>query len=114
MNKISTTPRLGSRTKSTELKEKQMETQSTKIKKTKPATATGEMSVMGREGDTKFYWDVHNWTEVEAAKATFDLYKGKGFAAFHMTPKGKQDGEQMKDFDPAAGRILFIPQMQGG
>lgn len=77
-----------------------------------PADGRSEMSVMGKEGDTKFTWNPKDETEVEAAKATWDLYKSKGFAAFRMKRSNK--GDQMHDFDPKAGRILFIPPMQGG
>ncbi len=77
-----------------------------------PADGRGEMSVMGKEGDTKFTWNAKDPKEVEAAKATWDLYKGKGFAAFRMKRSNK--GDQMREFDPTAGRILFVPPMQGG
>lgn len=77
-----------------------------------PADGRGEMSVMGKEGDTKFTWNAKDPKEVEAAKATWDLYKGKGFAAFRMKRSSK--GDQMHEFDPKAGRILFVPPMQGG
>lgn len=78
-----------------------------------PATATGRMAVMGRNGDTKFFWNAREWNEVEAAKAVFDLYKSKGFAAFKMDDKGDQ-GEQMNEFDPSAGSILFLVPLVGG
>ncbi len=74
--------------------------------------ATGEMIVMNAEGDTKHYWNIHNWSEVEAAKETFDVYKRKGFTAFSMI-RGKQS-KQLQEFDPAAGSILFVPLMAGG
>lgn len=77
-----------------------------------PADGRGEMSVMGKEGDTKFTWNAKDPTEVEAARATWDLYKKKGFAAFRM--KRSTKGDQMDEFDPEAGRILFVPPMQGG
>lgn len=77
-----------------------------------PADGRGEMSVMGKEGDTKFTWNVKDETEMAAAKATWDLYKGKGFAAFRMKRSNK--GVQMHEFDPKAGRILFVPPLQGG
>ncbi len=77
-----------------------------------PADGRSEMSVMGKEGDTKFTWNPKNAKEVEAAQETWDLYKKRGFAAFRMKLWGK--GEQMREFDPKAGRILFIPPMQGG
>lgn len=74
---------------------------------------TGEISVMGPSGDSKVFWNEKKWDEVEAAKGVFDLYKGKGFAAFRMNDKGDQ-GETMNEFDPSAGSILFIPALAGG
>lgn len=75
--------------------------------------ATGEMSIMGKSGDTKQYWNVKSWDEVEAAKMTFDLYIEKGFKAFSMDSLGEK-GEPITSFDPSAGSIIFIVPMQGG
>lgn len=75
--------------------------------------ATGVMSIMGKEGDTKHYWNVKKWDDVQSAKEVFDLYRKKGYLAFSMNKKGDQ-GEQMVEFDPSAGSILFVPPMQGG
>ncbi len=81
--------------------------------KNKPKDATGEMAIMGTSGDTKQYWNAKSWEEVEAAKATFDLYKSKGFKAFAMDEKGEK-GEPMETFNPSAGQIIFITPLQGG
>lgn len=75
---------------------------------------TGVMSIMGKEGDTKHYWNVDNSSEVDAAREVFNAHRSRGYAAFRMTPGGEQSGEQLREFDPTAGSILFIPQMQGG
>jgi hypothetical protein len=74
----------------------------------------GEMAIMGKEGDTKIIWDQNNNDEVENAKATFDRLKGKGYLAFKVVGKEGDKGEQMKDFDPKAERIIFAPQLRGG
>lgn len=79
----------------------------------RPADATGVMSIMGKEGDTKYYWNARDADEARIAKEVFDAHHKKGYRAFHMNKKGDQ-GEQMDEFDPSAGSILFIPQMQGG
>lgn len=76
-------------------------------------SATGEMAVMGVEGDTRHFWNVGNPTDVEIAKKVFDLYLEKKYKPFRMESDG-ETGEQMTEFDPHAGCILFIPQMQGG
>lgn len=74
---------------------------------------TGEIAVMGPSGDSKVYWNEKKWEEVEAAKAVFDVYKAKGFAAFSMDAKGDK-GKQIREFDPSAGSILFVPPLAGG
>jgi hypothetical protein len=75
--------------------------------------ATGEIAVMGKEGDSKHYWNVKNWDEVRLAKEVFDKYVGAKFKPYNMNSKGDK-GEPMSEFDPSAGSILFIPAMQGG
>jgi hypothetical protein len=73
-----------------------------------------ELAIMDMTGDTKVIWDPNNADEVAAAKAQFDTLKGKGFSAFLVTgPKGEQ-GEQIREFDSKAGRIILIPALQGG
>ncbi len=72
------------------------------------------MSVMGTNGDTKVRWNKRNPDEVSAAKATFTLYKKRGFAAFRMTAKGSKKGSQIDEFDPEAGSLLMVPPLAGG
>lgn len=70
--------------------------------------------VTGECGDTKHIWDKTKRDEVEAAK---DLYKSltkKGYRAFHVVGKDGAQGEQMREFDSEAERVIFIPQMAGG
>lgn len=71
--------------------------------------------IMGREGDTKAIWDKNNPDEVEAARAQFNmLVKQKKFTAFYVVGKEGDKGEQMREFDPKAERIIFVPAMAGG
>jgi hypothetical protein len=51
--------------------------------------------------------------EVKIARKVFKQYKKKGYRAFKMTDKGDR-GKPVKEFDPDAGCILFIPLMAGG
>ena len=75
----------------------------------------GELAVMDPTGDTKIIFDPENEDEVAAAKATFDTLKGKGFAAFKVVgPKGEKSEEQIREFDPKAGRMIMIPALAGG
>jgi hypothetical protein len=75
--------------------------------------ATGEMSVMGRSGDTKILWDRNNADEVAAARAQFDALRRKSFLAFSVRRNGER-GEQINEFDPEAEKIILAPQIRGG
>lgn len=72
----------------------------------------GEMRKLDRNGDTKHEWDAAKPEEVEAARELFYLYKSQGFAAARM--ESGTTGEILQEFDPHAGEVIFIPQMQGG
>lgn len=74
-----------------------------------------QMAVMGRDGDTKKVWDRTKPDEVEDAKRTFDfLVREKRYVAFHVTGKDGDKGEQMREFDPSAGRMILVPALAGG
>ena len=72
-----------------------------------------EMAVMDETGDTKLMWSEDSHEEVEAAKATFDRLRKKGYVAYSVNKKGDK-GEIMTEFDPAAEKIILAPQMKGG
>lgn len=73
-----------------------------------------EMAVLDRTGDTKIIWSKDNPDEVANAKRTFDDLKKKGFAAFAVTGKNGDKGEQIHAFDANAERLIMIPPMVGG
>jgi hypothetical protein len=77
-------------------------------------TTHGEIAVMDGSGDTKIIWSRDNPDEVENAREQFRRLKKKGFAAFKAIGKDGHQGEQVDEFDPAAERYIFVPQMQGG
>lgn len=74
---------------------------------------TGLLECMDQTGDTKVEWNRHKPEEVAAAKASFDVLKGKGYAAFKLSSDGTK-GDQIREFDPEAGRILMAPPLGGG
>ena len=78
-----------------------------------PERVPNEMSIMGKEGDTKVIWNPENEDEVEAAEAQFDALIAKGFSAFSVGKRGKKD-ERIEEFDPEAGKIILVPQIRGG
>ena len=76
--------------------------------------AQHEMAVMDRTGDTKIMWDPDNPDEVSAARKTFDELVGKKkMLAFSVKKSGKQ-GEQVREFDPKAERLIITPALVGG
>ena len=73
----------------------------------------GEMSILGREGDTKLIWSSDNADEVEHARKTFEELTKKGFSAFNVKKLGGQ-GERITKFDPEAEKMILVPQFRGG
>lgn len=74
----------------------------------------GRMATMTEEGDVKVEWEPGKHQEEEAARSTFDnMTQNKGYAAFRTDARG-QRGQQIREFDPSAERILLVPPMQGG
>jgi hypothetical protein len=72
------------------------------------------MAIMDETGDTKIMWSRDNEDEVAVARRTFDDMKKKGYTAFRVTGKDGVAGEQMRDFDPNAERIIFTKPQAGG
>ena len=69
---------------------------------------------MGRQGDTKLIWAPDNADEVANAKRTFDDLRKKGFLAFAVKGEKGAKGEQIREFDKDAARIIMAPPMAGG
>ena len=72
-----------------------------------------ELCIMDATGDTKVLFDPNNRDEVEAAEATFNKLKKKGYIAYSVD-KGGEKGEIMTAFDAKAGKIILTPPMVGG
>ena len=73
----------------------------------------GEMSIMGKEGDTKVIWDSENEDEVSSAKKTFEDLKKKGYSAFSVK-KGGEKGSRLDKFDADEEKMIMAPAMRGG
>jgi len=73
----------------------------------------GEIRYLDKTGDQKVIWNPENDDEVEAAEATFDMLKDKGFTAYRVKKDGTQ-GKKITKFDPKAGRIIMVPKLAGG
>lgn len=72
-----------------------------------------EMRVLDHTGDTRSIWDPSKPDEVEAAKATFDALRAKGYLAYSVKRDGDK-GEVMREFDPQAGKVILCPPLAGG
>ncbi len=80
---------------------------------TAPAVRTGELCVLDHTGDTKLIWNPNNTDEVEAAKATFDRLRSKGYLAYQVGPDGSK-ADVITEFDPNAEKIILAPPVRGG
>lgn len=78
-----------------------------------PTDGRGCMAEMGAPGDTKVIWDKNNKAEVDAARASFDSLRGKGYLAYTVKKDGTPD-QQIHAFDANAERIILSPPLQGG
>ena len=80
----------------------------------------GLMSTLDVSGDSRHIWDRGNEAEVAAARALFDALTkpksrgGQGHLAYRAVGKRGDQGEQLREFDPDAERIIFVPQIVGG
>ena len=72
------------------------------------------MAITDETGDTKIMWSKDNEDEIEVARTTFNTMIRKGYAAFRVTGKNGDAGEQMREFDPNAERIIFTKPQAGG
>lgn len=77
----------------------------------------GVMAALDTTGDTKTIWDRTKPDEVDAARATFDRLKKKGYTGYNVKAGKGQEGEKgtiMHSFDPDAERMIMVPPMVGG
>lgn len=95
-----------------------MENNETEFASTFSAVPAGKhaFAVLNMTGDTKTIWDPGNEAEVAAARAQFEkLVRENRFSAFRISAEDpNKTGERMREFDPEARRIIFVPPVQGG
>jgi hypothetical protein len=79
---------------------------------------TGTMKTMDQSGDTEIKWDRSDPDSIAIAREAFNEATqrrsegGKGYLAYRVERGGK--GAVIRDFDPAAERIILAPPMAGG
>ena len=72
------------------------------------------ISMMTGYGDLKKIWNAANADEVEDDKRTFNhLVKEKKYMAFRVNADGT-NGEQIREFDATAGKMILVPALAGG
>lgn len=73
------------------------------------------ISVLSGYGDIKKVWNAANTDEVEDARRTWNhLVKEKKYLAFRVTATGDKGTEQIREFDPTAGKMILVPPVAGG
>lgn len=71
------------------------------------------MHVLDRTGDTRIEWNPNVPAEVEMARQAFEAAQAKRYLTYRTTRSGAR-GEQIREFDPNAERIVCSPQTVGG
>lgn len=74
----------------------------------------GCISTLNTSGDTPTMWDTRNPAEVEAARRVFAQATASGKLAFKTTSKDPNTGDQIREFEPTAERIVVMNPLQGG
>lgn len=72
------------------------------------------LQVMDPSGDTRHIWDRTKEAEVSAIKTLWNELKKKGYMFYRVLGRDGDKGEQMRDFDPTAERMIAAPPMVGG
>lgn len=73
------------------------------------------MSMLTGHGDVRKIWNAANADEVEDARRTWNhLVKEKKYMAFRVNPEDNTKGEQIREFDPQAGKLILVPPVAGG
>lgn len=74
-----------------------------------------EMRVMGLSGDEKITWDHGDDIQIKKARDKFAALLKQGYKAFVSKDiAGSKKGEEVKEFDATAERLILVPPMQGG
>ena len=80
----------------------------------------GVMEVMDPTGHTTVTWNPDDQTSVADAQREFDRLRRNGYSAFRLDVTHEngcvteQKGELINRFDPQAGKVMMVPQLEGG
>jgi hypothetical protein len=68
--------------------------------------------VMDHSGDTRHHFDPNDELAVAESRKRFQELTDAGYTAAKRTGKGTS--EVIRDFDPTAREMLFVPRLVGG
>jgi hypothetical protein len=71
------------------------------------------LSILDSTGDVRIIWDPLNAEEVKSTKKQFDDLLKKGYRAYSVNAQGEKD-RQIREFDPAAEKVILAPALVGG
>lgn len=74
---------------------------------------TSTLHVLDATGDTRIEWDPKSKDEVRIARKAFEEAKSKKMLTYKVRADGSA-GEQIREFDPNAERIIATRQLVGG
>lgn len=74
----------------------------------------GVLIIPDRTGDAKLMWNRGNPDEIAVARAAFDTALGRGSMIYKAVGKEGTRGEQVRQFDETAERLIVVPQLVGG
>lgn len=74
----------------------------------------GVIETPDKTGDTKIMWDRRNPDEVAMARAAFDTAMTRRAMVYKAEGKEGTRGEQIREFDETAERLVVVPQIVGG
>lgn len=81
------------------------------LKKTdQPIAGRGTFRILSAEyGDKRVTWDSRVLAEIKAARDMFISLVKKGLKPFRVGTNGKATAEVMREFDPRAEEVIFLP-----
>lgn len=75
----------------------------------------GVIRIINNKGDDRIVWKKTSIPEINQAKDAFDKLVAKGLVPYKVGTDGKATSEVMKEFDPSAEEVIFLPvQMIAG
>ncbi len=80
------------------------------------------MIIMDHTGDRTMTWNPEDHASVTSARNEFDRLLRDGYTAYRMrvvmengvVVEEKDDGAIVRTFDPAVGKYMLAPRLQGG